>query len=134
ALAHALDVGCSKGNMVETARILVFLLGSADHDALARLACTHQVNRSRATGVEPITRKIERRSLAVLQPQHIAIEILGALQIGGLDGEMLQRAEGHRCSPWTKVRSASPNYLGVDGFAAVRVRNLCSSNGSRGCR
>jgi hypothetical protein len=44
-------------------------------------------------GTKPIARKVERRTVAVLQPKHVAMEVLGAFQIGGLDGVMLQGAE-----------------------------------------
>src|SRR5437870_3072028 len=38
ALAHAVGIGGGKGDVVEPAGVLVFLLGAAHHDALARLA------------------------------------------------------------------------------------------------
>src|SRR6185312_7454628 len=41
-LAHAFDVGSGKGDMVKTASVLVFLLGPAHDNTLARLARTHQ--------------------------------------------------------------------------------------------
>src|ERR1035437_9715925 len=41
ALAHAFYIGRRKGDMVEAAGVLVFLLGAAHHDALARFARAH---------------------------------------------------------------------------------------------
>ena len=78
ALAHAVDVGGGEGDMVEAAGVLVFLLGAAHHDAVARLARAHQVHGGDAAGIEPVAREVERRAVAVLQAQHVAIEILGA--------------------------------------------------------
>src|ERR1700682_1407908 len=54
ALAHAVDVGRGKGDMVEAAGVLVFLLGTADHDAFTRLARAHQVHRCDTPGIEPV--------------------------------------------------------------------------------
>src|SRR6478672_9764641 len=65
ALAHALDVACRKSDVVEPAGILVFFLGATHHDALARLARAHQVHGGDAAGIEPITREVERRAVAV---------------------------------------------------------------------
>src|ERR1700757_3206452 len=53
-LAHGLDVGGGEGDMIEAAGVLEFLLGAADHDALARLARAHQMHRCAATGIEPV--------------------------------------------------------------------------------
>src|ERR1700674_2010159 len=99
ALAHTFDIGRGKGDMVEAAGVFIFLLGAAHHDAFARLACAHQVHGGGAAGVEPVAGEVERRTIAVFQPEHIAIEILGALQIRGLDGVVLQSAEWHGLSP-----------------------------------
>ena len=44
-LAHALDIGRRKGDVVKPTGILVLPLGAANHDALARLARAHQMNR-----------------------------------------------------------------------------------------
>jgi hypothetical protein len=93
ALPNTVDVGCGKGDMVQAAGVVELLLGAAHHDALARLALPHQMHGSDAAGIEPIARKVERRTVAVLQPKHVAMEVLGAFQIGGLDGVMLQGAE-----------------------------------------
>src|SRR6266550_640405 len=89
ALAHAFDVGGGKGDVVEPSGILVFLLGAADHDAFARFARAHQMHGRGAARIKPVAGKIERRPVAVLQSQHVAIEILGALQIRGFDGVVL---------------------------------------------
>src|SRR5258708_31555943 len=99
ALAYALDVTRCKGNVVEPAGVLVLLLGAAHHDAVARLACAHQMHGGGAARIEPVAREIERRTIAILQPEHVAIEILGALQIGGFDGVVLQSAKRHGDSP-----------------------------------
>ncbi len=99
ALAHAVDIARGKSDVVEPAGIVVFFLGTTHHDALARLARAHQVHGGDAAGIEPITGEVERRAVAVLQPKHVAIEVLGALQIGRFDGVMLQGAERHRVSP-----------------------------------
>src|SRR5947207_11211220 len=44
-LAHALDIGRRKGDVVKPTGILVLFLGAAHHDALARLARAHQMHR-----------------------------------------------------------------------------------------
>src|SRR3979411_1168719 len=69
ALAHAVDVGCGKGDMVEAAGILVFLRGAAPHDAFAVLAWAHQMHGGDAAGIEPIAGEVERRTVAVLQSE-----------------------------------------------------------------
>src|SRR5882724_9207926 len=60
-----------------------------------RLARAHQMHGGGAARIKPVAREVERRPFAVLQPQHVAIEILGTLQIRGFDGVMLQSAEWH---------------------------------------
>jgi hypothetical protein len=85
--------------VVKPAGIFVLLFGAPHHDALARLARAHQMHRGGAAGVEPVAGKIERRAVAVFQPEHIAVEILGALEIGRFDGVMLQTAKSHGRSP-----------------------------------
>ncbi|UFX41684.1 hypothetical protein HAP47_0020425 [Bradyrhizobium sp. 41S5] len=42
-----------------------------------------------AAGMEPVAGKIERRTIAILKPEHIAIERLGLLQVLRFDREML---------------------------------------------
>src|SRR6266436_865894 len=122
ALAHALDIGGGKGDVIETAGVLVFLLGAAYHDAFARLARAHQMHRGDAAGIEPIAGKIERRSIAVLQAQHFTVEVLGALKVLGFDGVMLQSAKWHGCSPCKKVGldegevGLDAQHPGADGF------------------
>src|SRR6476660_7695109 len=88
-LAHALDIRRCKGNVVKPAGILVLLLGAAHHDALARLARAHQMHRGGAAGIEPVTGEIERRTVAILQTQHVAVEILGSLKVRWFDGVVL---------------------------------------------
>src|SRR4051812_2429118 len=95
ALAHAIGVGGCEGDVVEPAGILVFLLGAPDHDALAWFSRAHQVHGGHAPGIEPVAREIQRRSVAVLEAEHVAIELLGALKVGGLDGVVLQGAKRH---------------------------------------
>jgi hypothetical protein len=56
----------------------------------------HQVHGGDAAGIEPVAGEVERRAVAVLQPEHVAIEVLGAFQIGRFDRVMLQDAERHR--------------------------------------
>src|ERR1700741_1192753 len=70
ALAHAVDIGCGKGDVVEPPGILVILLGAAHYDALARLARPHQMHRCGAAGVEPVAGEVERRTIAVLPSKH----------------------------------------------------------------
>jgi hypothetical protein len=36
-----------------------------------------------------------RRPVAVFQAQHVAVEILGAFEVGGFDGVMLQSAKSN---------------------------------------
>jgi hypothetical protein len=52
-----------------------------------------------AAGIEPVAGEIERRTIAVLQPQHFTVEVLGALEVLGFDGVVLQSAKWHGCSP-----------------------------------
>src|ERR1044071_6782077 len=66
-LAHAADVGGGEGNVVEAAGILELLRGAAHHDALAWYALAQQVHGRYATGIEPVARKAERRTIAVLE-------------------------------------------------------------------
>src|ERR1700760_2952718 len=98
--AHAIDVGCGEGDMIKPAGVFEFLLGAANHDSLARLAGAHQMHRCGATGIEPVTGKIERRPMADLQPEHVDIEALAAFEVLRLDREMLQSAKRHRRSPY----------------------------------
>jgi hypothetical protein len=42
-----------------------------------------------AARIEPVAGEIERRTIAVLQPKDVAVEILGAFQIGRFDGVVL---------------------------------------------
>src|SRR3954471_14221823 len=98
-LADTFDVAGGEGDMVEPAGVFILLLGSAHHDAFPRLARPHQVHGGSAAGIEPIAGEIERRALAVFQSEHVAIELLAALQIGGFDREMLQSAEWHGLLP-----------------------------------
>src|SRR6202040_1924301 len=42
ALAHTVDIGRRKGDVVEAAGVFVLLLGATHHDAFARLARAHQ--------------------------------------------------------------------------------------------
>src|SRR5262249_35568923 len=53
-LAHALDVGRGKGDMVETTSVVEFLLGAAHHDALTRLTGAHQMHGGLAARIEPV--------------------------------------------------------------------------------
>ena len=80
--------------------------GAAHHDSLARRARAHQMHRGGAAGVQPVAGKIERRAIAVLQTQHVTVEILGALKVRWFDGVMLQAAKSHDCSP----------FIGLMGF------------------
>jgi len=82
--------------MIEPAGVLVFLFGAAHHDAVAQFPGTHQVHGGDAGGIEPVARKIERRAVADLEPQSVAVELLGALEIRRFDGKMLQCAQWHR--------------------------------------
>ncbi len=104
------QVAGGEGDMVEAAGVVELLLGAAHHDALARLALAQQVHGGDAAGIEPVAREAERRAVAVLQAQHIAVEVLGGFEVGRLDRVVLKRAKRHGRSPWisqTKVRSAS---------------------------
>src|SRR5215471_19614106 len=92
-LSYGLDIGRGEGDVVEPAGVLVFLLGAANHDALARFACAHQVHGGGAAGIEPVAREIERRAVADLKPEHLDIEVLGALEVLGLDRVVLQFAK-----------------------------------------
>src|SRR6266404_5658408 len=58
ALAHPIDVGRGKRDVVEAAGVLIFLLGAAHHDAVARLARAHQVNGGDAARIEPVAGEI----------------------------------------------------------------------------
>src|SRR5882757_2631552 len=89
ALANTVDIGGGEGDVVEAAGVLEFLLGAAHHDALARLAGAHQMDGRLAARIKPVAGEIERRALAILEPEHVAIELLGLFEILRLDGEML---------------------------------------------
>src|SRR3981081_4440647 len=71
ALAHAVDVGCGKSDMVEAAGICVFLPGAAHDKAFARFACAQQMHGGDAAGIEPVAGESERRTLAVVQSEHV---------------------------------------------------------------
>src|SRR5262249_13733983 len=117
--AHALDVSRGKGDVVEPARILVFLLGAAHHDAFAGLARPHQGHRGLAARVKPVAGEAERRTLAVLQSQYVDIEVLGLLEVLGLDSVVLQSAERHGFSPYWLYPSEvgfGTHHPGADGF------------------
>src|SRR5882757_5755709 len=88
-LAYALDVGRCEGDVIKPTGILVLLLGAPHHDTLARLARAHQVHRGGAAGIEPVAGEIERRTIAVFQTQHVAVEILGSLKVRWFDGVVL---------------------------------------------
>src|SRR5579883_1588651 len=95
ALAHALDIARRERDVIEPAGMLEFLLGAADDNALSWLARAHQMNGSHAPRVEPIAGKIEWRPIAVLEAKHLAIKILGALEIRRFDRVMLKYAQRH---------------------------------------
>src|SRR5436190_5843909 len=88
-LAHVVDIGRRKGDVVKPTGILVLLLGAAHHDALARFPRTHQVYRCGAARIEPVAGEIERRTIAVFQTQHVAVEILGSFKVRWFDGVVL---------------------------------------------
>src|SRR4051794_25722483 len=67
ALAHTVDVGGCESDVIEPSGVLVFLLGAAHHDALARLARPHQMHGRRAARIEPVAGEVERRTVAVLE-------------------------------------------------------------------
>jgi len=92
AVAHARQVRGRESDVVKAAGVVVLLLRAAHRDAFARRARAQQVHGWDAAGIEPVAREAKRRAVAVFQPEHIAIEVLGALQVGGLDGVMLQDA------------------------------------------
>jgi len=50
------------------------------------------MHRRGAARVEPVAGKVERRPVAVFKPEDVAIEILGAFEIGRFDGVVLQSA------------------------------------------
>src|SRR5471032_3188714 len=79
-LAYTLNIRRGKGDMIEAAGVVELFLGAAHDDALAGLAGAHQVHSGSAARIKPIAGEVERRTIAVLQPQHVAIEVLGALQ------------------------------------------------------
>src|SRR3954452_8247848 len=129
ALANTFDISRGEGDVVEASGIVVFFLRATHHDAFARLARAHQVYRGNTAGIEPVARKIERRTFAVLQSQHIAIEILGALQIGWLNREMLQSTKRHFLLLRPKVRSVSGPMIQAPPelqAATANSRSICS--------
>src|SRR5258708_32259262 len=73
ALAHALDVGRSERDVIEAASILVFLRGSAHHDAFARLARPHQMHGGLTARIKPAARETERRGLCRLPPPALRV-------------------------------------------------------------
>src|SRR3954470_4833904 len=83
--ANAGNVARGEGDVVETTGILEFLLGAAHDDAFARLAVAQQMHGRDAAGIEPVAGEAERRAVAVLEPQHFAVELPGLLEIGRLD-------------------------------------------------
>src|SRR5208337_1912036 len=89
-------------------------------------ARSHEMHRGRPAGVEPVAREIERRTIADFQPQYVAVEILGALQIGRLDGVVLQSAKWHRVSPWIKLDvdagAGAPGATGIEMVEPGRPR------------
>src|SRR5262249_35143035 len=76
-LAHAADVGGGEGDMVEAAGVLELLLGAAHDDAFAWHALAQEVHSRYAAGIEPVAGEAERRTIAILEAQHLAIELLG---------------------------------------------------------
>src|SRR5260370_27529254 len=92
-VAHALSIGSGKGNMVEAAGVLVFLLGATHHDAFAGFARTHQVHGSGAAGIEPVAREVQRRAGGVFGFHPLAIGYLGAFEITGSDRVVLESSE-----------------------------------------
>src|SRR5258708_8308119 len=94
-LAHTGDVAGGEGDMVEPAGVLELLLGAAHHDTLALLAGPEQMHGGHAAGIEPVAGEAERRTVAVLEPQHLAIELPGLLEVRRFDGVVLQHAQRH---------------------------------------
>ena len=86
---HAVNVGGGKGDVVEAAGVFVFLLGATHHYPVARLARAHQMHGRGAAGIKPIAGKIERRTVAILEAEHVAVELLGLFQIGRFDRVVL---------------------------------------------
>src|SRR4029077_4832455 len=95
ALAHALDIGCDKGDMVKPAGVVILLLGTAYHDALSRRARAHPMHGGDPTRVKPVTGKTKRRAIAVLEPEHVAVKFPGALKICGFNRVVLESAKRH---------------------------------------
>jgi hypothetical protein len=52
-----------------------------------------------ATGIEPVAGEIERWAIADLKAKYFAVEVLGALEVLGFDGVVLQSAKWHGFSP-----------------------------------
>src|SRR5207248_10914750 len=86
ALANTFDISRGEGDVVEASVSSYFF--SVPRTTMPSRGLRVPIRCTVAT--PPVARKIERRTFAVLQSQHIAIEILGALQIGWLHREMLQ--------------------------------------------
>ena len=101
---HLLQPGAGEGDMVEAAGVLELLLGAAHHDALARLALAQQVHGGDAARVQPVAGEAQRRTVAVLEAEDVAVEVFGALEVGRLDGEVLQDAQRHCRSPVVRRR------------------------------
>src|SRR5438045_2249792 len=55
---------------------------------LAQCECRSEAGRG-AAGVKPIAGKIERRTVAILEAEHVAVELLGLFQIGRFDRVVL---------------------------------------------
>ena len=86
---HAFDIGGGEGDVVEAAGVFVFLVDAAHHYPFARLARAHQMHGRGAAGIKPIAGKIERRTVAILEAEHVAVELLGLFQIGRFDRVVL---------------------------------------------
>jgi hypothetical protein len=102
---------------VEAAGVGEVLVGAAHHDAFARLAGPEQMHRGDAARVQPIARKAQRRPVAVLQAQDGAVEVLGAFEIGGFDGVVLQGSQRHGRGSSDKSKiGIGAQHPGADGF------------------
>src|SRR3954468_8216993 len=69
--ANAGDVARGEGDVVEPAGVLEFLLGRAPADAVRRLAGAQQMQGRDTAGIDPVAGEAERRTVAVLEPQHL---------------------------------------------------------------
>ena len=87
---HPVEIAGEKREMVERP-------GIGGGAAADRAAFRHQMDNRHIAAIEPITRKSEIGAEPDFEPENVAVKVARRFEIGGLDGDVVQSIERHRC-------------------------------------